>query len=161
MSAAPSKEEIAAHFREVQDRIVEALGGIDGKPFREDSWKRPGGGGGRSRVLENGDVLERGGVNFSEVHGELSPQFAATLPGEGLAFYATGISLVLHPRNPFAPTVHANFRYFEKGEVSWFGGGADLTPSYLFEEDATHFHRTLKAACDRHDPRYYPDFKKG
>ena len=131
---------------------MEALGEIDRQAFGEDSWVRPGGGGGRSRVLEAGEVFERAGVNVSEVHGELSPQFAATLPGEGLAFYATGVSLVLHPRNPFAPTVHANFRYFEKGGASWFGGGADLTPSYLFEEDAVHFHSVFKGACDRHSP---------
>jgi coproporphyrinogen III oxidase len=161
MSASPTRVEIAAHFRDIQDRVVAALGRIDPRPFRDDRWERRGGGGGRSRVLEQGEVLERAGVNFSEVHGELSPEFAATLPGEGRAFYATGISLVLHPRNPFAPTVHANFRYFEKGGASWFGGGADLTPSYLFDEDAMHFHAVLKAACDRHDLRYYPDFKKG
>jgi coproporphyrinogen III oxidase len=161
MSSAPTREEIAEHFRSVQDRIVAAIRALEPRPFREDSWERPGGGGGRSRVVEQGEVLERGGVNFSEVHGELAPQFASTLPGEGLQFYATGISLVLHPRNPFAPTVHANFRYLARGGVSWFGGGADLTPSYLFEEDAQHFHRVLKAACDRHDARYYPDFKRG
>ena len=160
MGETPSREQIAEHFREIQDRVVGALARIDPRPFREDRWDRPGGGGGRTRVLEGGEVLERAGVNFSEVHGELSPQFAATLPGDGLAFYATGVSLVLHPRNPFAPTVHANFRYFEKGTVSWFGGGSDLTPSYLFDEDALHFHAVLRAACDRHDPRYYRDFKK-
>jgi len=161
MAQSPSREAIAAHFRAMQDRIVEALGDFEPKSFREDSWDRPGGGGGRTRVVEQGEIFERGGVNFSEVHGTLSPQFAATLPGDGLAFYATGISLVLHPKNPFAPTVHANFRYFEKGGASWFGGGADLTPNYLFDEDAVHFHRTFKSACDRHDPRYYPEFKKG
>jgi coproporphyrinogen III oxidase len=161
MAPEPSREIIADHFRAVQDAIAVALGRIEPTPFREDPWLRPGGGGGRTRVLEQGQVFERAGVNFSEVHGELAPQFAASLPGEGSSFYATGISLVLHPRNPFAPTVHANFRYLERGHMGWFGGGADLTPSYLFDEDVSHFHRTLKEACDRHDPRYYPDFKKG
>jgi coproporphyrinogen III oxidase len=161
MSPEPSRESIAAHFRAIQDEIVGALGRFEPQPFREDPWQRPGGGGGLARVLEHGQVFERAGVNFSEVHGELAPQFATTLPGEGTAFYATGTSLVLHPHNPFAPTVHANFRYLERGQASWFGGGADLTPSYLFEDDAAHFHRTLKEACDRHDPRYYPEFKKG
>ncbi|HUB08759.1 MAG TPA: oxygen-dependent coproporphyrinogen oxidase, partial [Myxococcales bacterium] len=146
-------------LRSLQDSITDALSAIDGGAFREDSWDRPGGGGGRTRVLERGAVLERGGVNFSEVFGEL-PNELGGMPGSGRSFYATGLSLVLHPRNPFAPTVHANFRYLERGDAAWFGGGADLTPSYLFDEDARHFHATLKAACDRHDPALYPAFKR-
>ncbi len=148
-----------AYFTELQDRIVAELERIDGGRFREDRWARPGGGGGRSRVLADGAVFEKAGVNVSDVHGELKPEFAGSLPGAGLAFRATGISLVLHPRNPHAPTVHANFRRIERGDAGWFGGGADLTPYYLRTEDASHFHRTLKAACDRSDPALFPRFK--
>ncbi len=145
----------------LQDEICQALERCDGGArFREDAWTRPGGGGGRSRVLEGGAVLEKAGVNTSYVFGELPPQFAQRLQGEGTSFLAVGISLVLHPANPMAPTTHANFRYIAQGKKAWFGGGADLTPYYLFEEDAQHFHRTLKAACDKHDPGYYPRFKK-
>ncbi len=110
----------------------------------------PGGGGGRSRVIENGAVFEKAGVNFSEVFGEFSPEFAKQLPGDGTKFTATGISLVLHPRSPLVPTVHANFRYLTHGAKSWFGGGADLTPYYPFKEDVVHFHKTWKRVCDAH-----------
>ena len=137
-------------FRVLQDRICEAFADIDGQAFHEDSWQRPGGGGGRSRVLMNGNVFEKAGVNFSEVFGQMSPEFANNLPGDGLDFTATGVSLVLHPRNPFVPTVHANFRYLTKGNKGWFGGGADLTPYYAFREDVVHFHKTWKAVCERH-----------
>ena len=147
--------------RELQGAICEAIEGIDGGRFQEDAWERPGGGGGVSRVLTDGDVLEKGGVNFSEVHGELGEDFSGDLPGDGSSFYATGISLVLHPRNPRAPTVHANLRYIEKGEKKWFGGGSDLTPHYLYEEDAVHFHSAWKAACDLHGASLYADYKKG
>ncbi len=150
---------VTSWLRSLQDSITDALTAIDGSAFREDAWERPGGGGGRTRVLEHGAVLERGGVNFSEVFGELPGELTG-MPGSGRSFYATGVSLVLHPRNPFAPTVHANFRYLERGETGWFGGGADLTPSYLFDEDARHFHRTLEAACDRHGPELYRAFKR-
>ena len=160
------RERVPQLMRSVQDEICRAIEEVDGTAFREDTWDRPGGGGGRSRVIQEGRVFEKAGVNVSVVHGTLSPQAAAQMGGgtdvEDLSFFATGVSLVLHPHNPFAPTVHANFRYFERGqgEAWWFGGGADLTPSYLFEEDARHFHATLKAACDRHDEAYYPRFKK-
>ncbi|MHB8418199.1 MAG: oxygen-dependent coproporphyrinogen oxidase [Myxococcales bacterium] len=150
---------VTAWLRSLQDSITAALTAIDGGAFREDGWDRPGGGGGRTRILEGGPVLERGGVSFSEVFGAM-PQELPGMPGTGSAFYATGVSLVLHPRNPFAPTVHANFRYLERGEAAWFGGGMDLTPHYLFDEDARHFHATLKAACDRHDRGHYPAFKR-
>ncbi|MFN7130591.1 MAG: oxygen-dependent coproporphyrinogen oxidase [Myxococcales bacterium] len=143
-----------------QDEVSAALERLDGARFRKDSWQRPGGGGGRSRVLQAGAVFERAGVNYSDVFGELPEDVAKTFPGEGLAFRASGVSLVFHPRNPMAPITHANFRVFERGDTFWFGGGADLTPTYLFDEDARHFHATLKAACDRHDPTYYPRFKK-
>ena len=121
----------------------------------------PEGGGGRSRVMKEGRVFEQGGVNFSEVWGkDLPPSILVQRPeAEGHSFYATGTSMVLHPRNPFVPTVHLNYRYFEAGPVWWFGGGIDLTPYYPFAEDASHFHNTLKQACDVHHPEYYPAFK--
>ncbi|XXF77475.1 oxygen-dependent coproporphyrinogen oxidase [Myxococcaceae bacterium GXIMD 01537] len=144
----------------LQDDICGALERLDGQArFREDAWVREGGGGGRSRVLEDGAVLEKAGVNTSVVFGELEEAFSKRLQGEGRTFWAAGLSLVLHPRNPHVPTVHANYRLIHQGSRAWFGGGADLTPYYLQEEDAAHFHRTLKAACDRHDPACYPRFK--
>ena len=153
--------EVAQYFRSLQDRICAGLEEIDGQRFREDSWERPGGGGGRSRVLTDAGIFEKAGVNFSEVFGQMSPEFARQLPGEGLDFRATGVSLVLHPRNPFVPTVHANFRHIIKGDRSWFGGGADLTPYYPFREDVIHFHKTWQAVCMRHPaPVDYAKFKK-
>ena len=152
-------ESAATYFRDLQDCIVAALEKIDGQGFRTDEWQRPGGGGGRSRVLAEGKVFEKAGVNFSDVHGHMRPEMAANLPGTGTAFRAVGISLVLHPRNPHVPTVHANFRRLERGDGAWFGGGADLTPYYLVPEDAVHFHRTLQAACAKHDPALYQRFK--
>lgn len=153
-------------FSQLQDKICRALEEADGQTqFREDYWQREGGGGGRTRILEEGAVFEKAGVNFSAVAGVLPASFAAKI-GEGVAnaegheFFATGVSLVLHPHNPYVPTVHANFRYLEKGQASWFGGGMDLTPYYPFREDVIHFHQTLKEACDRHDAAYYPRFKK-
>ncbi|HEV2664068.1 MAG TPA: oxygen-dependent coproporphyrinogen oxidase, partial [Blastocatellia bacterium] len=149
-------------FSYLQDKICRAIEELDGGGrFREDNWLREGGGGGRTRVMEEGAVFEKAGVNFSAVEGVLPEEFAKKIElGEGREFFATGVSLVLHPRNPYAPTVHANFRYLEKGDARWFGGGSDLTPYYPFPEDARHFHRALKEACDRHDPDYYPRFKK-
>jgi coproporphyrinogen III oxidase len=148
-------------FRSLQERICAALESEDGRAqFRRDAWQRAGGGGGLTRVLAEGAVFEKAGVNTSSVHGQLRPEFAATLPGDGLAFFACGISLVLHPQNPYVPTVHANFRCLRRGSALWFGGGADLTPYYPEREDVLHFHRTWKRACDRHDPEHYPRFKK-
>src|SRR5439155_14602057 len=115
----------ATFFRDVQDRICAGLSAADGTPFREDVWDRPGGGGGRTRVLADGGLFEKAGVNFSDVHGDFDPAFAAQIPGDGTAFTATGASLVLHPRSPHVPTVHANFRHLTKGTRGWFGGGAD------------------------------------
>jgi coproporphyrinogen III oxidase len=161
--AIPSEHRLraAAFFQGLQDRICAALEDLDGQPFREDAWQREGGGGGRSRVLAEGTVYEKAGVNFSEVFGQMSEDFAAQIPGEGRDFTATGISLVLHPRNPYVPTVHANFRYLTKGDREWFGGGADLTPYYPFREDVVHFHRVWKGVCERHPaPVDYPRFKK-
>jgi coproporphyrinogen III oxidase len=151
----------ADYFRSLQDRICADLEALDGAArFREDAWQREGGGGGRSRVLADGAVFEKAGVNFSEVFGQMSPEFAKQVPGEGLDFTATGVSLVLHPRNPFVPTVHANFRFLSKGEKQWFGGGADLTPYYPFRDDVIHFHRTWRDVCARHPAADYARFKK-
>ncbi len=152
----------ADYFRSLQDTICTALEALDGTArFREDAWQREGGGGGRSRVLAEGAVLEKAGVNCSEVFGQMAPEFAKQVPGEGLDFTAAGISLVLHPRNPFVPTVHANFRFLTKGEKQWFGGGADLTPYYPFQEDVMHFHRTWRDVCGRHAAVVdYQRFKK-
>jgi coproporphyrinogen III oxidase len=155
------REDAAGYFMKLQDGITEGLSGVDGNRFWEDMWERDGGGGGRTRVLEDGKVFEKGGVNFSSVHGNLPEEFADEIPrGTGTEFFATGISLVIHPRNPMVPIVHANFRYLERGDAQWFGGGVDLSPSYPNEEDCVHFHRTLKAACDLHDAGYYTRFKK-
>jgi coproporphyrinogen III oxidase len=117
--------------------------------FASDRWERGGGGGGLTRVIR-GEVIEKGGVNTSAVFGELNPQFAGQLPGSGTHFFAAGVSLVLHPKNPYVPTVHANFRYIEQGEKRWFGGGADLTPYYFFPEDKQHFHGVWRRLCDDH-----------
>ncbi len=150
------------YMRDLQDRIGAALAELDGEgTFREDTWNRPEGGGGRTRILEEGALFERGGVNFSAVQGERLPESATSRRPElaGRAFRATGVSLVLHPWNPYVPTVHMNVRFFDAGAAWWFGGGADLTPYYGFAEDARHFHRTQKAACDAFDSSYYPRFK--
>ncbi|HLU67591.1 MAG TPA: oxygen-dependent coproporphyrinogen oxidase [Kofleriaceae bacterium] len=138
-------------YANLQGRICAALEELDGEGrFSEDRWQRPGGGGGLSRVMNGGRLFEKAGVNWSLVEGELPADFARQLPGEGTAFRATGVSLVIHPLSPMVPTTHANVRCLEKGERTWFGGGADLTPYYLWREDAAHFHRELAAACDRH-----------
>jgi coproporphyrinogen III oxidase len=144
-------ERAVTFFQQLQDRICAGLATADGgASFREDTWERPGGGGGRSRVIADGAVIEKGGVNFSEVFGEFSPEFAKQMPGDGTKFTAAGVSLVIHPRSPLVPTVHANFRFLTHGSKAWFGGGADLTPYYPFKEDVVHFHRTWKRVCDRH-----------
>jgi len=145
------REVASAYFRSLQDRICQALEALDGTgKFREDLWQREGGGGGRTRVLAGGAVFEKAGVNFSDVFGEMSDEFARQVPGEGRAFTACGISLVLHPASPMIPTVHANFRFLTKGQRQWFGGGADLTPYYPYREDVIHFHRTWRDVCHRH-----------
>lgn len=159
MSSIP--EQASQFFHEVQTEICGALQRLDGVGhFSSDTWHRAGGGGGIACVMERGRVFEKAGVNVSKVYGELSPDFAKNFPGEGLEFFATGISLVIHPQNPFVPTVHANFRCIRRGSLFWFGGGSDLTPYYPEMEDVVHFHRTWKECCDRHDPDYYPQFKK-
>lgn len=152
----------------LQDRICARLEGIDGSAeFLTDSWQRDSGGSGRSRVISDGKVFEKGGVNFSHVFGDrLPPSASATRPElAGRSFQAMGVSLVIHPDNPFVPTSHANFRFFiaeKAGEapVWWFGGGYDLTPYYGFEEDCQHWHRTARDACERFGPDVYPRLKK-
>ncbi|MDB5034639.1 MAG: Coproporphyrinogen oxidase [Chlorobi bacterium] len=153
---------MAAYVRDLQDRICGAIETLDGTArFREDRWERPGGGGGLARVITDGGVFEKGGVNTSEVHGELPAKLAERMGVERAEFFATGVSLVLHPASPRIPTVHANFRYFEQSNGdAWFGGGADLTPYIADEADGTHFHRTLKNAGDPFGAELYPKFKK-
>jgi coproporphyrinogen III oxidase len=143
----------AKFFSELQADICHALAEVDGgAQFTADAWQRPGGGGGVARVLEAGALFEKAGVNWSSVDGELPAELADQMPGEGAAFRAAGISLVLHPRSPMVPTAHANLRCLTRGDALWFGGGADLTPYYLFRDDAVHFHAALAGACDRHRP---------
>ena len=155
------RQRVTDAFRTLQDTITGTLERLDGRAkFRQDEWTREGGGGGRTRVMLEGAVFEKAGVNFSAVHGELDPDFAAQLPGEGTSLYATGVSLVLHPFSPLVPTCHANFRYIEKGDRRWFGGGADLTPYYLETDDARHFHRVWKRVCDQHGAERYPAYKR-
>lgn len=160
---ADSRERVKQFLQKLQDDICQGLEQIDGQArFQEDNWQRAEGGGGRTRVIREGRVFEQGGVNFSEVWGKTLPPSILTQRPEaaGHDFYATGTSMVLHPRNPYVPTVHLNYRYFEAGPVWWFGGGADLTPYYPFAEDAVHFHQTIKKACDVHHQEYYPTFKR-
>ena len=161
------KDKFYNYIQDLQDTICAALEGVDGEAkFHEDHWEREEGGGGRTRVIENGAVFEKGGVNISAVHGALPQSMQAYFGVDDADFFACGLSLVLHPKNPFVPTVHANWRYFEmydkEGNIvdQWFGGGQDLTPYYLFEEDARHFHSVCKKACDAHDPNFYADYKK-
>jgi coproporphyrinogen III oxidase len=143
----------AIFFADLQSEICRTLGELDGAAaFSTDTWERPGGGGGVSRVLEGGGLFEKAGVNWSSVSGELPAEMAEHMPGVGRAFRAAGVSLVLHPRSPMIPTTHANFRCLQKGDAVWFGGGADLTPYYLFRDDAVHFHQTFAEVCDRHRP---------
>ena len=152
---------------QLQNNFCNALEKADGKAvFQEDQWQRPEGGGGRTRVIANGNVFEKGGVNTSVVFGEVTDVMRQQLNIDGDKWFACGLSLVIHPVNPFVPTVHCNYRMFElynaKDEVidRWFGGGTDLTPYYLFEEDARHFHQTYKDICDQFDPAFYTTFKK-
>ena len=161
------KKKFNHYIENLQDRITQKLTEVDGKGrFKEDFWERSGGGGGRTRVIENGAVFEKGGVNISAVHGELPESMKNYFKVKVGDFFACGLSMVIHPKNPFVPTVHANWRYFElynsRGELQdqWFGGGQDLTPYYLFEEDARHFHQVCKKTCDEHDKDFYPEYKK-
>jgi coproporphyrinogen III oxidase len=163
-----------AMARQAQDTICKAVEELDGQTFGTDMWQRAAGGGGISRVMQNGKVFEKAGVNVAMVHGTLAPEAARAVLGQRQAlgdhevsFYATGVSVVMHPHNPMAPSAHANYRYVEyaphHGSTPtswWFGGGADLTPAYLFEADAVHFHRLHKEVCDRHCASFYPRFKQ-
>lgn len=161
------KQEWIDYIHDLQDRICWALEEVDGKAkFQEDRWERPEGGGGRTRVIAGGAVFEKGGVNTSVVFGDVTDAMRTALKINGARWFACGLSLVIHPLNPFVPTVHCNYRMFElyneADEVidRWFGGGTDLTPYYLFEEDARHFHATYKDVCDNFDPSFYPRFKE-
>jgi len=161
------KQNWIEYIHDLQNRICAALEAVDGQAkFVEDAWQREEGGGGKTRVIANGAVFEKGGVNTSVVYGNVTDAMRTQLKINGAKWFACGLSLVIHPFNPFVPTVHCNYRMFElyneKGEVldRWFGGGTDLTPYYLFEEDAVHFHKTYKDVCDRFDASFYPRFKK-
>lgn len=156
-----SKEQIAAEYRKIQDEICDGLEALDGKgSFEEEIWQRDGGGGGRTRIIQGGDLIERGGVNFSAVHGRLPAPVKKAFGVDEENFFATGVSIVLHPKNPFVPIIHMNIRYFELNEsVRWFGGGIDLTPHYINRDEARFFHQSLKAVCDTFSPTFYPDFK--
>lgn len=156
------QKRIVEEFKKLQDDICRQLEIADGsKKFQEDLWERPGGGGGRSRILQDGSVFEKGGVNFSEVYGKTPERILKALELEEADFFATGVSVVIHPESPMIPIIHMNLRYFEMSSgQSWFGGGIDLTPIYVVTEDARFFHRSLKNVCDRFHAGYYPEFKK-
>lgn len=155
------KKKITAAFKELQSTICKSLENEDGKAkFQEDSWERPGGGGGISRIIELGKLVEKGGVNFSAVYGAIPEKLKDTLGPETKSFYATGVSIVLHPVNPYVPIIHMNIRYFETNDgMWWFGGGIDLTPHYVDVQQASFFHKALKEVCERHHDDYYPKFK--
>ena len=158
----PDLNAVRTYLLALQDDLCAALDREDGGKFREDTWTRPEGGGGRSRVLSDGAVFEKAGVGFSHVSGPTLPASATAARPElgGKPYHALGLSLVLHPCNPYVPTTHLNIRFFQAGTVWWFGGGFDLTPYYGFEEDAVHWHRTARAACEPFGPGLYPKFKK-
>lgn len=156
------KHKITQDFMDIQDHICSELELEDGKGrFHEDKWKRPEGGGGRTRIIQHGNVIEKGGVAFSAVEGPTPEKILNKLQLEQADFYATGVSIVLHPESPMVPIIHMNIRYFEMSNgVKWFGGGIDLTPHYIDLEDAKYFHQQVKETCDRFDTGYYPKFKK-
>lgn len=162
-----TKEEIASQYQEIQNEICAGLELLDGKArFTEELWQRDGGGGGRSRVIQDGNILEKGGVNFSAVDGQLPESIKNALKVGQSDFFATGVSIVIHPNHPMVPIIHMNIRYFEmpsndngKPPVRWFGGGIDLTPHYVIDDDAHFFHSKLKAVCDKFNPEFYHRFK--
>ena len=163
-----TSKQIASDYKTIQDEICSALELTDGKAhFEEEQWEREGGGGGRTRIIQNGNVFEKGGVNFSAVHGTLPQSIKKALNVEQDDFFATGISIVIHPNHPMVPIIHMNIRYFEmpssfkEGQepVRWFGGGIDLTPHYVNEEDAQFFHKSLKSVCDNFSSDFYSRFK--
>lgn len=157
-----TKSNIESFFKELQDSICSNLETLDGVArFQEDSWVREEGGGGRSRIIQNGKVFEKGGVNFSAVYGNTPKKITDALGLPESDFYATGVSIVIHPQNPWVPIIHMNVRYFEMNNgIWWFGGGIDLTPHYIIKEDAAFFHNGLKGCCDKHHHSYYDRFKK-
>lgn len=153
---------ISTYFQHLQDQICTAIEETDGKgKFHEDLWQHHGGGGGRTRLIQSGNILEKGGVNFSAVQGQTSEALMKQMNlTEQAEYFATGVSIVMHPLSPMVPIIHMNVRYFEMSNgVSWFGGGIDLTPHYIVDEEARWFHQQLKATCDAHDPNYYSKFK--
>jgi len=163
-----SKEQITADYQQIQDEICAALELCDGKAkFEEEKWEREGGGGGRTRIIQNGSIFEKGGVNFSAVHGQLPASIKKALNIEDDDFFATGISIVIHPNHPLVPIIHMNIRYFEmpssftdgRQPVRWFGGGIDLTPHYVIDADARYFHQYLKSVCDKFYHDFYHRFK--
>lgn len=161
------KDSFFKYIQNLQQTITKELERLDGKAvFQKDEWQREGGGGGLTMVIENGNVFEKGGVNISKVHGNLPETMQKALNVSAGKFFACGLSLVIHPKSPFVPTTHANWRYFEMydkdGNVvdQWFGGGQDLTPYYLDEEDCTHWHKICKKICNEFSPEFYPKYKK-
>lgn len=156
------RQEITEYLQSLQDRICTAIEQADGEGrFREDHWQHHSGGGGRSRIMQNGKIIEKGGVNFSAVEGQASDALMKQMNlTEKTDFFATGVSIVMHPNNPKVPIIHKNIRYFEMSNGGcWFGGGIDLTPHYVVEEDVRWFHQQLKNTCDQHDEAYYRRFK--
>ncbi|RRN76242.1 oxygen-dependent coproporphyrinogen oxidase, partial [Pseudoxanthomonas sp. SGD-10] len=161
------KNNIAEEYKKIQDEITAGLEKLDGLTlFEEENWERPGGGGGRTRVIQNGNLIEKGGVNFSAVHGKLPDAVKKAFKTDQENFFATGVSIVLHPHNPWVPIIHMNTRYFEmdsngnESSLRWFGGGIDVTPHYIIEDDAKFFHTHIKSVCDQSSQEFYPKFKK-
>jgi len=155
------KDRVVAAYQQIQDQICKSLELADGKAkFEEEIWNRDGGGGGRTRIMQHGNVIEKGGVNFSAVHGKLPESVRKAFKVDSEDFFATGVSIVMHPNNPFVPIIHMNIRYFEMDDQTrWFGGGIDLTPHYIIDTDARYFHHLLKQTCDEFDTSFYPKFK--
>ncbi|TDQ11685.1 oxygen-dependent coproporphyrinogen oxidase [Pedobacter metabolipauper] len=155
------RDQVVAAYQKIQDEICSSLELADGKSkFEEEIWSREGGGGGRTRIMQNGNVIEKGGVNFSAVHGKLPAAVKEAFKVDSDDFFATGVSIVMHPSNPFVPIIHMNIRYFEMDEQTrWFGGGIDLTPHYVIDTDARYFHHLLKQTCDEFDASFYQKFK--
>lgn len=156
------REKVTAIYQTIQDEICAALEECDGiGKFEQELWEREGGGGGRTRIMQNGNVIEKGGVNFSAVHGKLPDSIKKAFNVETDEFFATGISIVMHPESPFVPIIHLNIRYFELDESTrWFGGGIDLTPHYVIDTDARFFHHYIKEVCSQYNPDFYARFKK-
>lgn len=157
----PNSDQIVASFKALQDRICSRLEQIDGRSlFEEDNWERPEGGGGRTRIIKNGNIIEKGGVNFSLVHGDVTEMMKRNTEIDADKFLATGVSIVIHPKSPHIPIIHMNVRYFELSNGKyWFGGGIDLTPHYVIKEQAKKFHESLKEVCDKFSSEFYQKFK--